>query len=211
MKKEKLWILILSIVSLFFTSGLLAILVIYFGYRNRENINAKIGLIIGIITLIVVIFIATFLPIITGVSEPLVVFESCSMHHPEGGFEKILDNEIYSNNSISIEDADNWPFKNGINRGDILLITKANNLKIGDVIMFDGGYSHPILHRVIKVGEAYSTKGDNYKTNSRQLLSEKDISQDKIIGKVVFRIPFMGWQKLVFTAFRSPPSQRWFC
>jgi|TARA_B100001971_G_C18234980_1_gene566535 hypothetical protein len=202
-KKSKIWILILAIVSLILLSWLLALVTIFLGYRNRDYRNGKIGFYIGIVSLslsiIAMIFIKVFLPIISGVSIPLLIQESCSMHHYEEGFDEILiKSSVYSENSITLETTNNWPFKNGLDRGDFLYITKPSNLEIGDVILFKGGSEHHLIgHRLISVGETYSTKGDNYKTNNEQITLEKDIPEENIIGKVKYRIPYIGKLRLI--------------
>ncbi|MBI2629510.1 signal peptidase I [Candidatus Pacearchaeota archaeon] len=143
---------------------------------------------------------------------PLVVVESGSMHHPgsflgnllvlESNFDKWwVQSEIwYTNIGITKEQAINWPLKTGIEIGDIILVVRASNLKVGDIIIFNAGQSHPIIHRIIEIKEqdgkkVYSTKGDN---NSGQLQIEKEIQESAIIGKAYLRLPKLGWIKLVF-------------
>lgn len=138
------------------------------------------------------------LSLITGTSLPLVIVESCSMYHHEDGFENTFESNIYERNDISLSDTENWIFQNGFNKGDVIFVVGAKNVEVGDVIIFNGGAQHPLIHRVIRADETYSTKGDNYKTNSQQLSSEKKISEDQLIGKALFKVPFIGWAKLIF-------------
>lgn len=152
------------------------------------------------------------LSLIFGSAMPLVVVESGSMHHPgsflgnllvlESNFDKWwVQSEIwYTNIGITKEQAINWPLKTGIEIGDIILVVRASNLKVGDIIIFNAGQSHPIIHRIIEIKEqdgkkVYSTKGDN---NSGQLQIEKEIQESAIIGKAYLRLPKLGWIKLVF-------------
>ena len=171
-------------------------------------------------SLVVILLIAfilikfVFFPILsmaTGTSLPIVIVESCSMYHHEKGFEKTFQSNVYSDYGISIEDTIKWPFKGGLNKGDIIFVVGVKNPEVGDIIIFNGGASYPLIHRVIKEDEPYSAKGDNYKTNSGQLASEKQIQQDQIIGKAVFRIPFLGWSKLIFFEPFQPAEKRGFC
>jgi signal peptidase I len=95
-----------------------------------------------------------------------------------------------------------FSFKNGFSKGDLMVIVGVKNVKIGDVIIFNGGSNHPIIHRVVSLNPI-QTKGDH---NSAQLTpnnngsgtDETNISQDKIIGTAVLRIPYLGWIKLFF-------------
>jgi len=70
----------------------------------------------------------------------------------------------------------------------------AEKINIGDVIVFRGGASEPIIHRVVKI-DSLQTKGDQ-NTGSRN--DEIGISKDRIIGKAVIRVPYLGWVKLIF-------------
>jgi signal peptidase I len=167
-------------------------------------------LIISIIFIKFIFFPA--LSFITGTPLPLVIVESCSMYHHEKGFEKIFDeSKIYEDYEINLDNTKNWDFQEGLNKGDVIFVIGPNNLKKGDVIIFEGGESHPIIHRLIKDKEPYSTKGDNYKTNPYQLTNEKEISEDQLIGKAVFRIPYLGWIKLIFFEHQRNPNERGFC
>ena len=93
----------------------------------------------------------------------------------------------------------------------MIFVVGAKNVKVGDVIIFDGDAKYPLIHRVVGVGDSYATKGDNYKTNYRQLSSEKNISEEQIIGKALFKVPFIGWAKLIFFEWERLDSQKGFC
>ena len=147
----------------------------------------------------------------TGTPLPLVIVESCSMYHHENGFEKTFTSEVYSDYGLSIEDTENWVFQNGFAKGDIIFVLAPKNLEVGDVIIFDGGQRNPIIHRLISVGETFTTKGDNYVTNKGVGPFEKSIESEKIVGKAVFRIPLVGWIKLIFFDWRNPASARGLC
>ena len=88
-----------------------------------------------------------------------------------------------------------WKFKNGFNKGDIMVIRGAKEYKLGDVIVFKVPFqSTPIIHRIIEIdGKNFATKGDH---NSYQLPYEKSIKEEQILGKAVARIPAAGWLKL---------------
>ena len=161
------------------------------------------------------------LNLITGTSLPLAIVESCSMHHQDNllsNFDNWWESETskYDYYSIQKEQFETFSFKRGFTKGDILFVigAKPGEVRIGDVIIFNGGQKNPLIHRVIKIketkeGAVYSTLGDN---NNGQLEVEKDIKEEQIIGKAVLRLaPYAGWGKLVFYDWRKPKSERGFC
>ncbi|MBT3642807.1 hypothetical protein HN604_04030 [archaeon] len=151
------------------------------------------------------------LSFLTGTQLPLVIVESCSMYHHEDGFTKTFGSSIYEENGIEIRDTAGWDFQNGFSKGDVIFVISAKKAEVGDVIIFEGGTKHPLIHRLIYKNEHYATKGDNYKTNAQQLSSEKKISEDQLIGKALFKVPFIGWAKLIFFEGARSPSNRGLC
>jgi hypothetical protein len=140
----------------------------------------------------------------------LVIVESCSMYHKEP-LEKILENKIYSENNISLEKTKDWNFKRGFSKGDIIFSIAPKNIKIGDVIIFNSeqqNVRYPIIHRIIRMEETLTTKGDN---NPGLLSYEKEISNEQVLAKSIFRVPYLGWIKLMFFEWQRPPEQRGFC
>lgn len=177
--------------------------------RKDSWASLVVTLVIAIILIKVIFF--PILSLITGTSLPLVIVESCSMYHHEDGFEKILENDIYEENNISLKDTENWIFQNGFSKGDIIFVIGAKNIEVGDVIIFEAGTKYPLIHRVISANEIYSTKGDNYLTNPGQLSVEEEIFEEQIIGKALFKIPYIGWMKLIFFEFERPVNERGIC
>ena len=184
------------------------------------------GWIISIVFLFIVIKFIFFpvLNLATGTSLPLAIVESCSMYH-KGNIFSDFDNwwekhdSKYYDFTISKLDFQDFNFKKGFSKGDILFIvgTKTEKLRKGDVIIFNSGnQENPIIHRIVSIqkdpgtGEKiFSTIGDN---NKGQLNFEKEISQERILGKAVFRIaPSLGWTKLIFFEGKKLRSERGFC
>lgn len=179
------------------------------------------GWIISIIFIFVVIKFIFFplLSLTTGTELPLAIVESCSMYHKGnlfsdyGSWWERHENK-YLDFQLTKEKFRNFNFKNGFSKGDILFIIKAKpeKLEIGDVLIFNGGRQNPIIHRIIKIenGEyIFSTIGDN---NNGQLIIEKEISPDQLIGKAAFRIsPWLGWAKLVFYEPLRSENEKGFC
>jgi len=142
--------------------------------------------------------------LIVGSPVPLVIIESGSMEH-QGSFGQWwgLHGQWYVENNISEETVSSWKFHNGMNKGDVILVTgnKNKDYKVGEVIVFSvPGNSVPIIHRIIAIhvvnGETfYETKGDH---NDGQHSYEKLIAKKQTLGKASFRIPWIGWVKLFF-------------
>ncbi len=181
------------------------------------------GWIISILFLFIIIKFVFFplLNLATGTALPLAIVESCSMYHQGNIFSSTNNwwerhDEKYLNLEITKSKFEKFIFKKGFNKGDILFIvgTKPEKLKEGDVIIFDGSQSNPIIHRIIDIKEengeyTFSTIGDN---NNGQLSFEKIISEDKIVGKASFRLaPYLGWVKLMFFEGNKPISEKGFC
>lgn len=165
-----------------------------------------------------------FFPILSLIfqtSLPLVVVESSSMHHPGSFLGNAFSttnsfnswwqssSEWYLEKNITAEQASSWPFRTGMEKGDIIVVSGWGNPEIGDVIIFNANQQHPIIHRIIKIEQisnqaVYSTKGDN---NPGQLEIEKQIPENAVIGKSVFKIPKLGWLKLIFVEILNAFSQ----
>ncbi len=149
---------------------------------------------------------------------PLVTVVSGSMEHKLGKYNDICGHILnyykkdfdhfwfycgpwYEKRNISREQFENFPFKHGLNIGDLVVVvgTKPENIKIGDVIVFKSKFlRYPIIHRVIsksyKNGSLIiNTKGDH---NPRQNEDDINITPDRIYGKAVLKVPFLGYPKI---------------
>lgn len=110
---------------------------------------------------------------------------------------------FYKNINISKEEFKTFSFKNGFNRGDIMILykTKPKNLKIGDIIVFQSNYKKdPIIHRLVDIkyidGEyRFKTKGD-HNSGIFQIIGEDNITEQRYIAKAILKIPFLGYIKI---------------
>ena len=109
--------------------------------------------------------------------------------------------EWYDKNGINENQFLQFSQNNGFNIGDIFVLRKAQNIEIGDVIVYDNGISNaPIIHRVVKIIEEngkiyYQTKGDY---NPVSYGFEEKIPEEKVFGKALLKIPYLGWVKIGF-------------
>ncbi len=131
----------------------------------------------------------------------LSVVMSPSMEHTNFNYEK------YLRYNITEEEIKNWPFIRGINRGDIVIIfpieDPLKDIKEGDVVLYIGVDGRPIMHRVIKIvnisnSVCFIIMGDN---NPSPIYYQKEncMPPERIIGKVIFRIPYLGIPKVILT------------
>jgi len=94
-----------------------------------------------------------------------------------------------------------------INKGDLLFIQGVDpeDIEVGDVIVYDahglwvGAPEDPIVHRVIDIKEDdgklyFVTKGD-----ANELKDKEPVPENRVLGKVVGRIPYVGWVKIILT------------
>ncbi|MEK6926639.1 MAG: signal peptidase I [Nanoarchaeota archaeon] len=181
------------------------------------------GWIISIIFIFIIIKFIFFplLSLATGTALPLAIVESCSMYHQGNLLSNFNEwwqshEDNYNKLSIGETDFEDFIFKKGFNKGDILFIagTKPENVKIGDVIIFNAGSKNPIIHRVVKIKESengltFSTMGDNV---GQIQFFEQEIKENQLVGKAVFKLaPYLGWVKLVFYEPSRSSSEKGFC
>ena len=141
-------------------------------------------------------------------SHPVVAVVSGSMEHNSLGFDEWWDenNDWYIKNGVNKEYFEKFSLKNGFNKGDIMVLVgrAAENINVGDVIVFRGDRKDPIIHRVVGKTQGddmiyFHTKGDNNKDSIKTSgLDETKLSGDLVIGKAVFRVPFLGYIKIWF-------------
>lgn len=85
-------------------------------------------------------------------------------------------------------------------KGDLIFISKTNydNMKIGDVVVHSvKGLKSVLIMRVIEkddVSRTYTTRGDN---NLGILAFQKNLTEDTLLAKVVFKIPIIGYLEFI--------------
>jgi len=179
----------------------------FWKYLQKDTWDSWIVSVI-LLVLIIKLIIFPILGLVTGTSLPIVIVESCSMYH-EAKFDTWWEanQEWYKTRDINKTDFEEYAFKNGLNKGDIIFVVGAKEYKKGDIIIFNAGTEHPLIHRIVTT-EPISTKGDH---NTNQLIYDKNISKEDIIGKSILKLPLMGWIKLIFFEPFRPESQKGFC
>jgi signal peptidase I len=155
-----------------------------------------------------------------GTSLPVVAVISESMEHDDGfdawwgsqaycGEETILtgeqapctQKEWYAEKGITEEDFRKFHMHNGFSKGDIIILRGQDyeDIKVGDIIVFQSKLAYPIIHRVVEKNDVIQTKGDH---NAKQIvdgkLNEKSVTQDQVIGTAWLKIPWLGYIKIWF-------------
>jgi len=182
-------------------------------FWNEDSLRSWLVFLFIILPLVFILIKFVFFPalnLISGSSQTLVIIETGSMHH-DGSLGNILyfpvnfnnywnqAKDWYIQNNITKEQFEKFPFKTGMEIGDIIVLTKKGKIDIGDIIVFDAGEKRPIIHRVISIKNEnnkriYSKKGD---ANPSQLPFELSIEENQIIGKAVARLPRLGLPKVI--------------
>lgn len=167
------------------------------------------------------------LGIVLGTSFPIVAVVSESMEHGlhDGrlcgnhydDFKESFDNywegcgSWYEEQGIYKQQFRAFPFPDGFDKGDIILLWRANrdNLEVGDILIFQGNRPQPLIHRIVKVWEedgelSYQTKGDHNGGILTGEGGEEQISEERIYGQGLLRVPYLGWVKILFVDLVRP-------
>ncbi len=135
------------------------------------------------------------LGLLLGTTHPVVAVVSGSMEH-DAGFDEwwSKNKDWYVTNGVTKEQFERFSFSNGFNKGDIIMLKGREEIALGDVVVYNGYAANPIIHRVVYADEeAYRTKGD-HNTGDDGIA----VTEELIIGKAVFKVPYLGWVKIIF-------------
>jgi hypothetical protein len=170
---------------------------------NSESIWSYLVFLVLVFIIVKFIFLPG-LSFIFQTSLPLAIVESSSMDHYSLQTPGISGNSIcgktFENSQFFNKDeywatCGDWYTQNtNITKEEFNGFNFNKDIQIGDVLIFNGGRSNPIIHRVISLNPI-QTKGDH---NSAQLPEEKNISPAQIIGVAKAKVPYVGWVKLFF-------------
>lgn len=112
------------------------------------------------------------------------------------------------NFNITKEEFNEFPYDNGLNIGDVMILygKDPDKIDVGDVLVFipeDRNFFEqkgPVIHRVVEIREEnsekiFQTKGDHNPLSFPNF--ETEINEDEIIGVGVVKIPFVGYAKIM--------------
>ncbi|MCA9486641.1 signal peptidase I [Candidatus Woesearchaeota archaeon] len=118
-----------------------------------------------------------------------------------------------TNFNITQEVFATFPYKNGLNTGDVMILygKDPKDIEVGQVLVFEPGdkqwYANygPVIHRVVAKWKGndgkwyFRTKGDHNAISSDTRSFESEISEDEVFGIGLVRIPFIGYVKIVMS------------
>jgi signal peptidase I len=172
------------------------------------------------------------LGLLFGTQFPVVAVVSNSMEH-DGSFDDWWQSQedLYLQFNITRQEFEGYKMENGFNKGDIILLlgSKPEKIKRGDIIVYWGGKEYPIIHRVVALKSEkdstpyFMTKGDHNRGQivpppecarygdlqgaaclqnlpGQCCLNEQHVSSDVLLGKAVLRVPLLGWVKIWFVS-----------
>ena len=177
----------------------------YFVWEDNSIWSWLVNIILAFVLIKFIVY--PGLGFILGTDYPIVAVVSESMEHNmafDGWWDK--NKGWYIERNITKEEFLSFSLKNGFNKGDIMVLIgkKPESLNVGDIIVFKSNKPDPIIHRIVKKWKEndkyyFKTKGDNNKDSIKgSLMDETRISEDMIIGKAVFKIPLLGYIKIIF-------------
>ncbi|MFQ5532054.1 MAG: hypothetical protein ACE5ES_05560 [Candidatus Nanoarchaeia archaeon] len=154
---------------------------------NGESLASYVSFVIVSFVLLKFLFYPLFLYVF-GLEDIVSVLSGSMLH--DGYYP-----QWYIENGFSQERVESWPFQNGLYVGDAVVIVPAEDVEVGDVIVFLAPDGRQIIHRVTNITESgITTHGD---ANPGTLDFEKNISPSRIIGEAKFRIPFIGIPRMI--------------
>lgn len=166
-----------------------------------------------------------------GTTHPIVAVVSESMEH-QGNMDQwwLEQGPWYEKQGITREIFEQFPYQNGFDKGDIMILygKKPSKIYVGNILIFNARQPNPIIHRIVKKWSDsgqyhFQTKGDNNKNSiinyidtrgqptirdnpgAIEILDETDISENDIIGVGILRVPYLGWIKIIFTDYLVKP------
>ncbi len=196
------------------------------GWRFFWHGDSFASWVVNIVVAFLLIYFVVYpvLGVVLGTSFPIVAVLSESMQHNlhEGticgqsvpvwkdSFDNYWDTcgYWYEDMGITKEQFKGFPLNDGFNKGDVIILWRADFVEVGDILIFQGNRPQPIIHRVVKVWQEegrtyYQTKGDHNVDSIKGSFGETSITSDRLLGKGVLRLPFFGWVKIVFVDFMA--------
>jgi len=114
--------------------------------------------------------------------------------------------QIVLNTRVPIGVVSSDSMEPNLKKGDYVICigVRAENIEVGDIIIFDLPHKSNIVHRVVnKMKDSdgnwrFLTKGDNnIKPDEEPYDIKTWIREENIIGKVIFKVPYIGWITLI--------------
>ena len=114
-----------------------------------------------------------------------------------------LCGDFYEDRGISQQEFSEFPLSRGFSKGDVIVLFGVDfeSVQLGDVLVFQSNRAYPIIHRVVGIDEEQrfvETKGDHNEFQIQEAgFNERRVGEEYFIGRGVFRIPFIGYVKII--------------
>ena len=169
----------------------------HFIFKEDSFLSWGVNIILAFLLVKFVVY--PLLALILGSSLPLVAVISGSMEHEGLAFDQWWEENgaWYEEQEITKEMFLEYRFTNGFNTGDVIVLVGADEVSVGDVMVYSSVQPYPIIHRVTYINEeehSYILKGDN-----NDGPDQTPVLEEQVIGKALYRIPKIGWVKIWFT------------
>lgn len=114
--------------------------------------------------------------------------------------------QIALNTRVPIGVVSSSSMEPNLRKGDYVICigVRAEDIEVGDIIIFNLPHKSNIVHRVINKTKdingnwRFLTRGDNNNSPDENPYDvESWIKSDNIVGKVIFKIPYIGWITLI--------------
>lgn len=120
--------------------------------------------------------------------------------------------DYYKENfNMTLDQFETFDYSNGLNIGDVMILygKDPQDIEIGEILVFVPGdqqwYANygPVIHRVVDKWEDdkgewhFTTKGDHNPEVITRNNFEKDITEDQVIAVGVFKVPWLGYGKIL--------------
>ena len=109
--------------------------------------------------------------------------------------------------SLTKEEFSTFDYSSGLNIGDVMVLygKSLDEIEVGETLVFypdmscAGAPPGPVIHRLVEINEVdgervFTTKGD-FNPQVWECL-ERSISEERVIGVAVARVPFIGYLKV---------------
>jgi len=110
---------------------------------------------------------------------------------------KVIKKDLATVGGYSLLEVVSTSMEPTIKKGDLIIInTRNKNYYANNIVTYYDEENNFVTHRIVKIkDEEVVTKGDNNDSE------DKEISIDKIVGKYVFKIAYLG---TIFRVMRNP-------
>ena len=134
------------------------------------------------------------LSVATGTALPIVSVVSDSMYHTSH-FDSWWSGSagLYAAYNISETEFKTFLAPNGLSRGDLLIVIRPDNPRIGDIMIYNRlGSDFTVVHRLVQINpDNYIVKGDNNR------VADPPVAKEFVVGKVVLAVPLLGYPRLL--------------